>query len=105
VKTTASKIARIQSLEPLTSAGRIRFRRDWRTASASYRLFVEQLTMYPVAAHDDGPDALEGAYQLAASGSREPFTVSAAQILSSLPPALRQSRVVEGEFITEDTWV
>lgn len=25
--------------------------------------------MYPVASHDDGPDAIEGAYQLAAKGS------------------------------------
>lgn len=65
-KATGSKMARVQSIEPLTSAGRIRFRRDWRECSSSYRLLMEQLTMYPVASHDDGPDALAGCYQLAA---------------------------------------
>lgn len=72
IKQTGAKLARIQSLEPLTSAGRIRFRQDWRDASHSYRLFMEQLTMYPVASHDDGPDALEGAYQLVGSRSHKP---------------------------------
>lgn len=72
IKQTGAKLSRIQSLEPLTSAGRIRFRRDWRECSHSYRLFMEQLTMYPVASHDDGPDALEGAYQLISTRSKKP---------------------------------
>lgn len=71
-KHTTSKQVRIESLEPLTTAGRIRFRRDWRECSQNYRLFMEQLTMYPVASHDDGPDALEGCYQLAAKGNSGP---------------------------------
>lgn len=68
-KATGSKISRIQALEPLVASGRIRFRRDWREASNGYRLLIEQLSMFPVAAHDDGPDALEGAYRLAVAGA------------------------------------
>lgn len=72
IKNTANKAARIETLEPLTTAGRIRFRTDWRECSNHYRLFMEQLTMYPVASHDDGPDALEGCYQIAVAGGRKP---------------------------------
>lgn len=75
VKNTAAKDARIQALEPLTSAGRIRFRSDWRECSNSYRMFMEQITMYPVASHDDAPDSLAGLYDLAAVGVFDPSEV------------------------------
>jgi predicted phage terminase large subunit-like protein len=90
VKATGAKTARIETLEPLVSSGRIRFREDWRTCSPSYRLLVEQLTMYPVASHDDGPDALEGAYNT---------------LIRSVAAALYEGEVEEGEgdeFTDED---
>lgn len=52
VNHTTDKVARIQSLEPLISAGRVRF-------SRRHRQLIDQLRQFPKAAHDDGPDALE----------------------------------------------
>jgi hypothetical protein len=40
---------------------RLRFKAD----SPSTRLLVEQLMQFPIADHDDGPDALEMAFRLA----------------------------------------
>lgn len=61
---TTDKVARIQSLEPLVSSGRIRF-------SRRHRQLIDQLRQFPKAAHDDGPDALEMA--VAASRIGRPF--------------------------------
>ncbi len=58
VKHTSDKLGRIQSLEPLISSGVLRFSRRQRT-------LLDQLRQFPRAAHDDGPDALEMAVELA----------------------------------------
>ena len=57
---TTSKTVRIRRLGPLLSAKRLRFK----TNSPSTKLLVEQLKIFPVGDHDDGPDALEMALQL-----------------------------------------
>jgi predicted phage terminase large subunit-like protein len=46
------KRARIQALEPMISQGHLLF-------SRRQHLLIEQLRQFPMAAHDDGPDALE----------------------------------------------
>jgi predicted phage terminase large subunit-like protein len=52
IRNTGNKAARIASLEPYISTGRLRFSRQ-QTA------LLEQLRRFPLADHDDGPDALE----------------------------------------------
>lgn len=52
---TENKVMRIRRLGPPLSKGRIRFKAN----SRGTRLLVEQLKQFPLAAHDDGPDALE----------------------------------------------
>ncbi len=55
---TSDKLGRIQSLEPMISTGVLRFSRHQRT-------LLDQLRQFPMAAHDDGPDALQMAVELA----------------------------------------
>lgn len=55
---TTKKEVRIQALQPLVKNGVIRFQKH-------QRLFLEQLKYYPLADHDDGPDALEMAVRKA----------------------------------------
>lgn len=57
VKQHTDKILRIQSLQPDIKNGRVKFRRDQKE-------LVQQLVNFPSDAHDDGPDALEGAMGL-----------------------------------------
>jgi predicted phage terminase large subunit-like protein len=52
IHNTGNKQGRIASLEPYISTGRLRFSRQ-QTA------LLEQLRRFPLADHDDGPDALE----------------------------------------------
>lgn len=54
------KRLRIEALEPLVKTGTILFRKE-------QRLLLEQMENFPHARHDDGPDALEMAFQLAKS--------------------------------------
>jgi predicted phage terminase large subunit-like protein len=54
---SSDKVGRIQALEALISAGKIRFSRRHQT-------LIEQLRRFPHAAHDDGPDALEMAVKM-----------------------------------------
>jgi predicted phage terminase large subunit-like protein len=56
IKSSANKRSRISSLEPSVSQGKLRF-------SRKHSLLFEQLTQFPVAKYDDGPDALEMAMQ------------------------------------------
>jgi len=63
-----NKQVRIENAEP-TIKRYVRFRDDWRTA---YPKLMTQLIQFPVAGHDDGPDALEGAVSLV-KGSRLQF--------------------------------
>ncbi len=55
---TSDKLGRIQSLEPMISTGVLRFSRRQRT-------LLDQLRQFPMAAHDDGPDALQMAVETA----------------------------------------
>jgi predicted phage terminase large subunit-like protein len=57
VRQHKDKILRIESLQPDIKNGRIRFRRDQKT-------LISQIIDFPMATHDDGPDALEGAISL-----------------------------------------
>lgn len=54
----SKKDIRIQALQPLIKNGTIRFQKN-------QRLLLEQLKYYPLADHDDGPDALEMAVRKA----------------------------------------
>ena len=58
---TTPKLARIQAIEPYYSNGQLLFLDTW---NQDYPELVEQLIHYPLAAHDDGPDALAGAISL-----------------------------------------
>jgi predicted phage terminase large subunit-like protein len=59
-----NKEARIRSIEPFIRNGKILFREDWELA---YKLLINQLEMFPISAHDDAPDALEGCMRLTES--------------------------------------
>jgi len=61
ITNTVNKLVRIRRLGPLLAARRLRFK----TNSPGTRLLVEQLREFPIADHDDGPDALEMALRLA----------------------------------------
>jgi len=56
---TVAKVVRIRRLTPELTSRNIRFRNTPGT-----RLLVEQMRHFPVADHDDGPDALEMARRL-----------------------------------------
>lgn len=53
VQQTSDKTLRIQTLQPYIKNKYIRFRKN-------QKLLLEQLKYFPMADHDDGPDALEG---------------------------------------------
>ncbi len=55
---TTDKLGRIQSLQPLVRSGTLQF-------SHRHTVLLEQLRLFPKAAHDDGPDALEMAIEMA----------------------------------------
>lgn len=57
VRSTEDKAMRVESLQPDVKNGYILFRRD-------QKLLLQQLAQFPLGAHDDGPDALEGARTL-----------------------------------------
>ncbi|MGA7700799.1 MAG: phage terminase large subunit, partial [Thermoguttaceae bacterium] len=61
IENHTSKPVRIRRLGPYLSTHRVRFK----TNSPGTKLLVEQLQEFPIADHDDGPDALEMALRLA----------------------------------------
>lgn len=63
IVTRSNKEERIESLEPLVESGFLRFRKD-------QRLLFEQMEQFPNATHDDLPDALAGAVDLAGGTRR-----------------------------------
>ena len=63
-----NKLVRIRRLGPYLSLRKLRFH----GRSPSTRLLVDQLRDFPLAAHDDGPDALEMALRLAQDIRRDP---------------------------------
>ena len=60
---TANKELRIQSLQPLIKQGLLKIRNDWKD-SRDYKELISQFVYFPLAGHDDGPDAVEGAFSL-----------------------------------------
>ena len=58
VQQTSDKVMRIQTLQPDVKNKYIKFNRR-------HKRLLEQLTQFPMGAHDDGPDALEGACSIA----------------------------------------
>ena len=58
VQQTSDKVMRIQTLQPDVNNKYIKFNRR-------HKRLLEQLTQFPMGAHDDGPDALEGARSIA----------------------------------------
>ncbi len=65
VRSTEDKTIRVESLQPDVKNGYIRFRQD-------QTLLLRQLSEFPLGAHDDGPDALEGVRTLARKQGRNP---------------------------------
>ena len=63
VRATEDKTLRIETLQPDVKNGYILFRKD-------QTLLLHQLAQFPLGAHDDGPDALEGARTLARRNAR-----------------------------------
>jgi predicted phage terminase large subunit-like protein len=63
VQQTSDKVLRIQTLQPDVKNKYIKFNRR-------HKRLIEQLTQFPMAAHDDGPDALEGARTIAKKSKR-----------------------------------
>lgn len=63
IRATEDKGLRIESLQPDVKNGYILFCRD-------QTLLLQQLSQFPLGAHDDGPDALEGARTLARKQTR-----------------------------------
>ena len=55
------KAARIESVEPYYTNGQLQFLETW---NQDYPELIDQLIQFPLAAHDDGPDALAGAVTL-----------------------------------------
>lgn len=62
--TEKNKENRIANLQPLAESGFLRFRKE-------HRLLLEQLEDFPTATHDDVPDALAGAVDLAGGAKRK----------------------------------
>lgn len=58
IKPQSDKIGRIQNLQPFIASGKLQFCRR-------HRLLLDQFRMFPKGDHDDGPDALEMAIQIA----------------------------------------
>jgi len=63
INNTTDKMGRIQRLQPLIRSGALQFSRRHRT-------LLKQLRLFPKAAHDDGPDALEMAVTTASKASK-----------------------------------
>ena len=63
VRSTEDKGLRIASLQPDVKNGYLLFRPD-------QTLLIQQLSQFPLGAHDDGPDALEGCRTLSRKQSK-----------------------------------
>ena len=61
IKPSADKLMRIESLQPYMANGQIRLH-------ASQSTLIEQFRHFPMADHDDGPDAVHMLWGLIASG-------------------------------------
>jgi predicted phage terminase large subunit-like protein len=66
---TTPKLARIRSIESYYSNGQLQF---IDTGNQEYPKLIEQLIQFPLASHDDGPDALAGAVSLLLVATKPP---------------------------------
>lgn len=66
---SSNKQLRIQSLQPLIKQGVLKIRNDWR-GSKDLKELMNQFIYFPLAGHDDGPDATEGAFSLLKKSGR-----------------------------------
>jgi predicted phage terminase large subunit-like protein len=82
IKNRSNKQSRIASLEPEVTQGRIRLCRR-------HQLLLDQLRQFPLAVHDDGPDALEMA--LAAS-RRARVPEGRGKVITYIPAWARKDR-------------
>ena len=74
---TSPKLARIQGVESYYSNGQLQFLDTW---NQDYPVLIEQLVHFPLAAHDDGPDALAGVVSLLlATKARRPVLIPRAR--------------------------
>ena len=60
---SSNKNLRIQSLQPLIKQGLLKIRSDWKE-DRDYKELISQFIYFPLQGHDDGPDAVEGAFSL-----------------------------------------
>jgi len=73
VVNTDAKKSRIAVTEPAWVKGQIRLREDWRefedpfTGTKTYRDFINEMVDWPMAKHDDCPDAYAGLWRAAAA--------------------------------------
>ena len=88
VRHTTDKIGRIQSLQPLVKSGALQFSRKHAT-------LLEQLRLFPKAAHDDGPDALEMAVDAGKRAASQRWTVD--DLWCGPPARAAVGRVPKGE--------
>lgn len=58
-----NKELRIQSLQPFIKQGVLKIRDNW-NESKQYKEMMNQFLYFPMYGHDDGPDAVEGAFSL-----------------------------------------
>ncbi|MBF0589394.1 MAG: phage terminase large subunit [Magnetococcales bacterium] len=66
VRPSTDKVARIESLQPYTSDGRICF-------NANHGVLLDQLRHFPKADHDDGPDALQMLWMVASTSRSQRY--------------------------------
>ena len=71
IENHVGKMVRIRRLGPYLASRRLRFK----AGSPGTQMLVDQLKMFPVGDHDDGPDALEMAVRLAAEYLQKPEAV------------------------------
>ena len=64
VQQTSDKVLRIETLQPDIDNKYIKFNRQ-------HKRLLEQLEFFPMADHDDGPDALEGCRTIACGGNKK----------------------------------
>lgn len=70
VTNRGNKIGRIETLEPTIRQGKIRF-------SRKHAVLLDQLRQFPLARHDDGPDALEMVVKIASKPRRRAILIGA----------------------------
>lgn len=68
VSQTSDKVLRVQTLQPDVENKYIKFNRQ-------HKRLLEQLRFFPMADHDDGPDALEGCRTIACGGNKKRIKV------------------------------